>query len=515
MLLVEWKTYKEKYKSIIIFTFLWGILTHGIMMFNKFSFFDELHYMFGVGHTYSLGRWMLGLLESMTRFLFSSPLFSLPLLNGAVSLLGIAISVCFIVRIIEVENKWSIFTICGLMVAFPTITCMFGYMYTAPYYMIGLVFAVAGVRCVCSEEMQWYKVVAGAFLLACAIGVYQALIPLALSLLLMYFMNQIRKKRIENWKEFLKQTFYLGSFCVLALAIYYVILKVILKVLNLELFGYKGADSLIPSNIGEYKWRIILAYKEFFAPSGENEYLFWNVHPWNMEKIYTILLVLVILIGIYAVYSLFREKPSYGVWYGGMFVLLPLAVNFIFVMVDKWSVYALTNYAQVMIFIFFIWQIENIKIEKASINKWIYGIGISLMLFSGIFYSRYANVCYLNAELMTNQMTSYYTTLITRIQSMEGYKDEMPVAFINGGKKQDLNWPVGEEFKEIAIEAYRWDTTINDNSWNSFMKYYCGYEPVIVEDTNSYERMQEVADMPVYPDDGSIAIIDDVIIVKF
>lgn len=511
MLQIEWETYKDKYKSIILYTFLWGILAHGIMMFNKFSFFDELHYMFGVGHTYPLGRWMLGLLETVTRVLFGSAIYSLPVLNGAISLLAIGISVCFMVRILEVESKWSLFAVSGLMVTFPTITCMFGYMFTAPYYMIGLVFAVSGIRCVCAEEMSWYRPIVGAMLFACAIGVYQALIPFALCLLLIYFMNQIQKNRIDSWGVMFKHVFYLGFFCILSLAIYYVMMKA----LGSELSGYKGANSLFASNLGEYKWRIILAYKEFFVPSGENEYFFWNVFPWNVEKIYIIVLILLIVISVYHICSLLKDNLKLGIWFGGLFILLPLAVNFIFVMVDKWSVYALTNYAQVMVFIYFIWQIENLKILKEKISKWIYGMGIALMLFLGISYGRYANVCYLNAELMTNQMISYYNTLIARIQSMDGYKDEMPVAFINGGKKQDLNWYDGEEFKDIAIEAYRWDTTINDNSWINFMKYNCGYAPTIVEDTKIYEQLQQVIDMPAYPDDGGITIIDGVIVVKF
>lgn len=512
MLQIQWNTYKDNYKKIFVFTFLWGIVTHGIMMFNKFSFFDEIHYMFGVGHTYPLGRWMLGILEKITRLAFGSPIYSLPVLNGAISLLGIAIAVCIMVRIIEVENKWSLLAISGLMVTFPTITCMFGYMYTAPYYMIGLVLAMVSVYVICIGTKRWYKIIIGGILFACAIGIYQALIPLVLCVVLIYLLNQIQKDRVQEWSVLINQTIYLGIYGILSLGIYYVILKLS----GSELSGYKGADSLFVSNLAEYKWRIILAYKEFFVPSGENEYLFWNVFPWNMEIVYKIVVGLIIVLSVWRVWKLFRKKTVLGIWYGGLFLSLPLAVNFIFIMVDKWSVYALTNYAQVMVFIYFIWQIENIRLSrKKEINEYIYGAGIAVMLFAGISYSRYANVCYLNAELMTSQMTSYYTTLTTRIQSIEGYKDELPIAFIGGGDKQDENWYDGEEFEEIAIEAYRWDTTINDNSWIGFMKYYCGYEPTMIEDIEEYENMQQVMEMPSYPDDGGIAIIDEVIVVKF
>lgn len=517
MLKTEWNQNKNKYKEIFIITFLWGILTHGIMFFNKFSFFDELHYMFGVGHTYPLGRWMLGIMEAISRFLFGSPLFSLPVLNGGLSLACIAASVCVIVKVLEIESKWSIVAISGIMVTFPTITCMFGYMYTAPYYMIGFLLGVTGVGIVCSGKKTWYGVLAGSTLFACAIGVYQAFIPFMLCLVLFYLMNRILKERIGTWKELLKDSMYLASFCGLALAIYSVVLKIFLKCLNLQLSGYKGAnqDGLLLSDLEEYKWRIILAYQEFLHPSEEPEHKFWNLYPWNMEKIYYILLVLIAVISVCFLFRLCKGRLKNAIWFAFLLLLLPFGTNFIFIMVDRWSVYALTNYGQVMIFVFFIWQMENMKFLKLKWNKWVYGMGIALMLFSGISYSRYANVCYLNAELMRNQMISYYSTLITRIQSLDGYTDELPVAFLNGGQKESLNWPQMEEFEEIAIECYRWNGTINDNSWVRFMEYYCGYQPETINDVTIYEENSQVKSMPSYPDDGGIQIIDGVIVVKF
>ena len=517
MLKLRWKIDKKKDKDILFFTFVWGILTHGIMFFNKFSFFDELHYMFGVGHTYPLGRWMLGIMESITKFLFGSGLFSLPVLNGGISLLCLAVAICIIVRILEIENRWGIIVICGVMVAFPTITCMFAYMYTAPYYMVGFLLGVIGIGCVCSEKMNIVSLLTGAILFACAIGVYQAFIPFMLCLLLIYFMNEILKNRINNWYIFARKTVYLGSFCGLALAIYYLVLQVFLKCLKLKLSGYKGAneDGLILSNLNEYKWRVILAYQEFFQPSEDGEYLFWNMYPWNMQKIYYILIALIALVSIFFIIYLGKENIMKSIWFVLLLMLLPLGINFIFIMVNKWSVYALTNYSQVMIFVFFVWLIENVKMLKINWGKWIYGGGIALILFSGISYSRYANVCYLNAELMRNQMISYYTTLITRIQSGEGYREELPIVFINGGQKESLDWAKMEEFQDIAIEAYRWDVTINDNSWVRFMEYYCGYAPTMIEDVTMFEDMQEVKEMPCYPNDGSIQIINDTIIVKF
>ena len=45
-----------KSKAAIFSAFVFGILAHGMMLFNKYSFHDDIHYMFDVGSTYTLGR---------------------------------------------------------------------------------------------------------------------------------------------------------------------------------------------------------------------------------------------------------------------------------------------------------------------------------------------------------------------------------------------------------------------------------------------------------------------------
>lgn len=41
-------------------------------------------------------------------------------------------------------------------------------------------------------------------------------------------------------------------------------------------------------------------------------------------------------------------------------------------------------------------------------------------------------MCYLKAGLQQKRAISYFNTLVTRIKSVESYKDELPVTVING-----------------------------------------------------------------------------------
>lgn len=50
---------------------------------------------------------------------------------------------------------------------------------------------------------------------------------------------------------------------------------------------------------------------------------------------------------------------------------------------------------------------------------------------------RYSNILYLKADVMQTQMISYYTTLITRIESIEGYTEDAQVVYIGEYDKHD------------------------------------------------------------------------------
>lgn len=119
-------------KLVLCSVFLVGFTAHGIMLTNKISFHDDVHVMFGIGETYLSGRWFLGIISEFWNRHFG--LYSLPLINGIISLLFIALSVCILCRIFQLSDSISCFLLGSLMVTFPVVTSTFAYMFTASYY---------------------------------------------------------------------------------------------------------------------------------------------------------------------------------------------------------------------------------------------------------------------------------------------------------------------------------------------------------------------------------------------
>lgn len=160
----------SKTKAAIFSAFVFGILAHGMMFFNKYSFHDDIQQIFHVGGTYTLGRWFLHFLAKCSQIFFHSPHYSLPLIKGLTSILFIAISSVLVIKILRIKYVTTSVLISAIMVVFPVWASVFGYMFTAPYYAFALLLSSFGIFILCKSQENRTS-------LCCSIGIYQAFIP--------------------------------------------------------------------------------------------------------------------------------------------------------------------------------------------------------------------------------------------------------------------------------------------------------------------------------------------------
>lgn len=105
--------------------------------------------------------------------------------------------------------------------------------------------------------------------------------------------------------------------------------------------------------------------------------------------------------------------------------------------------------------------------------------------------------------------------MVTQIKSVDGYSDDLPVAFVNAGENSDLTILEFNEFRDINLVGYDGARGyMNDYMYWAFMKNWCGFSPVMT-DASIFDNNEAVKEMPHYPDSGSIKIIDGVVVVKF
>lgn len=498
---IDW----HKIAVIFVSTFVWGMIAHGFMFFNKFSWGDDVANMYYFGTTEELGRWMLEILRRIFIFFFETNC-SQPFVNGMGSMFCIGCAICLLTDLIPFEKDSSLIAISGAFVTIPTMLSMFTYMFTAFAYMIGMLMSVTGVWIVCKGKPHIIRFAAGALLICASIGVYQAWLPMALSVFLLYFLIETISNDTVICKKYWGRAFYYLGVCVAALVLYLIINEYILMTKAIVMNDHANLNTYGIVSVPEYLNRILYAYRIFFRPSR-------TFYPSFISKVYKVMLLWVVILTGYQLVKGFRQSMAKGLQTILLLMLFPLAVCFVNVL--SGDAFVLVLYPYTLVYLYFIWLLEREGYEKGKIyGVWRHRFGILLVLCMCLWLSRYSNVSYMKANLVQERTIAYYTTLITRMQSTEGYSENMPVAYVNDTQNKSLATVTITE--DLYPEPVVPHTFLNDYSWKLFIKEWCGFSPQEVDFTKreELEMLEEVQDMPIYPNDGSIRIIDGILVVK-
>ncbi len=499
---------KSKYIVTFFTTFLIGVVSQGMGLFNKFSFHDDACALFGVGATYKSGRWMLDIISNLEVLIYGDGHYSIPLINGGLTIICISITACCLVYLIDIDNKLMCGFTGALMISFPVVTSMFGYMFTVHYYALSFLMGTIGVIFLC----KWNDIrinIAGIALMTASIGIYQATFPYFASILLLYCLHDVviinhEESFIRLFLSVLKK----GLYAAISILTYLLINKLYLKYKGAELGEYSSSYSVSSVSVKEYIKRIFFSYREFFIPTKESTNY---MYPDNIIYLYYLIAVATVIMLVAILINKNKNRVLMAII---ILCIFPLAVNLIFVMVDPSEVHSLMVYSQISTFLLFIWCVDKINIENVKNKKIIENFATFILILLLVMYCRFDNKCYFKAAFAQQEAISYFTTLITQIKSTEGYNDELPVSFINKESLYDESlW----EMDDMGIRILPYYTTsgiINDYAWNYYIRNWCGYDPVTV-DGNEFKDNDEVIKMPEYPDDGSIKIVDETIIVKF
>ncbi len=500
----------KRYKVIFLSVFIWGLISHGMMLFNKFSFHDDIASLFGVGGTYTSGRWVLGVISTAEQVLYDGFHYSLPLFNGVISLILLGISLCVAVSILDIKNRLACVVLSGLWITFPSVAGLFGFMFTAPYYSLAVFMAVSAAYLICKYR-KWYIFLTASLIMGCSMGIYQAYIPFFMTILLIYFIKNTYLEDEFLLKKFVQNTLYYISSVIVSVLVYFGANKFFLWHYKIELSEYANSYGIGKSSVMDYVFKISDSYRRFFIHNWNNEF---NMYSRTLSAVYYIITVIVIFYVAIMIYNTIKSgKILKAVVLFILNAVFPVSVNFIYVLSD--SVHTLMVYSETLTFLYLIWLIFNIKLEFSKITDIIRFAGIISIIFLSVAYCRFDNALYVKAQFEQTRVINYCNTIVTQIKSVEGYSDKLPVVFINLEKNKDLSVSDIDEFKPIDIHPYHgMKSLLNDYSITDFIEYWNGYKPIYLKEED-FINLPEVKNMPSYPNDGSIKIINDAVVVKF
>ena len=198
----------------------------------------------------------------------------------------------------------------------------------------------------------------------------------------------------------------------------------------------------------------------------------------------------------------------------GLLLIFPISVNLIVIMVPNGWIYTL------MVLSFFVILLVPIVLffEINASYKFIMhlkkiNIGfLSVIIICNMYF---ANVNYTKMYYSNRQVENYFATLVAQIRMTEGFNMDKKWAFV-GTLNDYLLYDSMNTGKEFGGNASGKDLT-SSYSWRSWLKAYIGYSiPYAYEDEiEVIKQTEEYDEMEYWPNEGSIKVIGDYVVIKF
>ncbi len=510
-------TQTQKFSSIAVL--IMGLMAHGFAMFNRLSVHDNSHCLFSIGATFEVNRWGLGLIYRLQ--VYTTKTFSLPWFNGLLSVIFIACAAMVMMKIFDIKSKLVAVIIGGLMVVFPMVTGTFSFMFTAWPYFMGLFFAFLAAYYL-TREITFKNLIISVIWLTLTLSLYQAFLGVVITLfLLKMFINVIDGKTdsvLEYAKEGGAYLLELGN----GLVLWMVIAKIFRTVRHIELETYKGWDE--GYNIAKFPAKLIDALKSFFSFRMEGI----NALRYLRMLALLIFVLAVVMIIMLLIKSTAKTAVKISSLVGLAFIPVAMIVVYLLSTSDEYAVSTLMIYADVFVYIIPLVLLEKFDgFTNGLANKVSQAIASLLILCTTVVTIGYIyldNAAYFKAAIFQEQAVVYMTALLANVKSVEGFSDDMEIVFVGFRNVEDktINEVASrEEMDGIQLEKYynTLEEMLNYGVNIQFMRDHLGVgnEKMTIEDPNedtSISDMPEVKAMPCYPNEGSIAIIDNKVIVK-
>lgn len=470
-------------------------------------------------HYIELGRW------AILPFLKISGEPVMPAVNGALSVLYIAIAAALLVSVWELRSDIALFLISTVLASFPVMANTFCYMYTADAYFAALAMAVLYVWLMKKYD-GWKVFICGIVLMAVICAIYQAYWCFgAVLILAVCFMEYIRGK--VDFSGFIRK----GVHCVLnlglSLALYYAVTKVIQWATGIQFSSYQDFDRLGKfGSIKEIYWYGREAWKQFitfyFKDGG-------FIKDYRMIAL-NIIIAIVSIVLMFRYFYKVKRKWYEQLFFWGLMAVIPVAVNILSV-ISRNRLWPVMMIAFVIPYILAIaccehlFQRENGKMQRPLI------VICCLAVFC-ISFMNYitTNRIYTRMNLAYEATYAYLNKMTMRLEENPDYNHDMQVSFINESDIESCN-----TLNQVRIFAVDFPEALsvfedldslrdvdsrtmirNEKDIVDFCKTFLGFKLEIVPNEKRIELYdnKEVQQMPVYPAEGSILKIGEQIVVK-
>lgn len=400
---------------------------------------------------------------------------------------------------------------CGaVMAAFPCMGYTFLYMFTASAYCLAIFMAVLSVWLARRCKVGF---VLGVLLLAMTMGTYQVYVTVAIALSVLSVVREV----LEGENTFQDELLYglkLMAYIALGAVVYYAVLMIFLKVKDLELLSYLGMDAASSGYpVGQLPRLILQTYKQviafFFVPSSVNDF---------GNSFFLVLNLAAVILGVLCA-LVWQKGRALELWRVvtvlALLTIFPLAINFGQIISPYSLPTPLMKYAYVFVYLA-VFLFADLAAADAGKPVWAAASVVIWTLPVLLFCLNTNNVLYTASAQAHRAAESYLTRLMGRVEACEGYERGMEVIFVGAIPNNQIR---------SAVESYaqvdHYSVPIhNVAELNKHIYYYLNdwlsvpveepEEEIVIAVANS----EDFTAMPLYPEQGSVQVLDGRVVVK-
>lgn len=494
-------------KVAFLSTFIGGLLAHLYCYTNTIPNFDGLSRVYDEQQMTISGRWFLHYASSLNYYT------QMPMVIGILSMLFLGISCLLIVRMFRIKSSlmagiWGV-----LYAVFPAVAYTNSYTFTMSAYCFSVVLAVLAIYV--TRNKKW-GFIAGVILLAFSMGIYQTYVAIAIVLSVLLILQDALLEE-SKVKDILatsgRHILTLG----LGTALYYGILKLFLYVKDLELCSYLGMNEVEAGYpIGELGTTIAKTYKQV------GSFFFAGDHGLE-NKLFLIVNILVVLVAVLLLVCLIKEGKIYknivkilGIL--ALLMLIPMSVNFTQIISPLSEPRLIMKAA--FVFVYFVPVMLLNQVEWNAVKRTVKELAAVVMAVSllavSVYFWEYDNLLYTMLNHAHRATQSFVTNVVTKVESCEGYEMGMPVVVVGGFPSERYDTDI------LAFQYVNHGGAFSSSviPLNKHIYYYMNdWLNVPIQEPTEELYLQITAteafqQMPLYPNDGSIQVIDGCVVVK-
>lgn len=509
----EDETKQFDFSKLVIFGILCGLLIHFPIYAYQLTN-PDCRWMAG-GYNYhstywevALGRWFLYFID-LSRGYLASP--TITVFLSIILMVNCSILLC---RVLGIYKKIDVIIVMVMMMAMPCFSFTLSYWYCADSYTLAMLLSI--FSCYSVTRYRKKGVVVGAVSLSIMLGIYQAYLGVTVGLCvicLVYYAIDIDSSLADCIKLVIDYLL-MGA---IGISIYWGILNVFLKIYKTELSSYSGANSVgIANSLINFPRRALVAYNDFFSTLF-GERIIKNTY-WYRQYFWLLLVLMLMVI----TFGAFLKTKN---MYKSILILLailmfPIGCNIIEIAAPERDINILQS-CYLCLMIPFLLGIKERMWDGGRRTYFVCSAAELLCIVIVWTFILQDNATYLAVQTTDRQTETVLHEIYSRVESLDKNNITNSKIMFAGY----INQKTYSRDSKIYRMSYGLWSEMN-SFWSTYEGsrgdwFYLFYEKLGMklnmctnEEFLSVVNSEEFSNMPTWPDNNSVKVINNIICVK-